>query len=87
MSTQVETWTEAQWEAAKKRVGQGHNQVGRLPEEMEQTKTRRSKELAIPLNVHDELRLEGFSNSRSTALRDSESEKTPSFEKRQGISA
>ena len=34
--------------------------MGRLPEAVEQTKTRRSEELAIPLHVHDELRLEGF---------------------------
>jgi hypothetical protein len=37
----------------EKRVGQRHDQMGKLPEAVERTKTRGSEELAVPLQVHD----------------------------------
>jgi len=48
----------------EERMGQGRHQMGRLPEAMEQTKGRRSEELAIPLQVHDQLRVEGSEKAR-----------------------
>jgi hypothetical protein len=43
----------------KKRVGQGHSQMDFLPEAVEQKETRRSEELAVPLQMHDDLREDG----------------------------
>ena len=37
----------------KNRMGQRHNQMGKLPEAVERTKTPGSEELAVPLQVHD----------------------------------
>ena len=37
-------------------MGQRHNQMGKLPEAVERTKTRGSEELAGPLQVHDRVR-------------------------------
>lgn len=39
-------------------VGEGKNKMGRLPEAVRQTEARRPEELALPLQMHDELRLE-----------------------------
>ena len=41
-------------------MGQGHSQMDFLPEAVEQTKTSRSEELAVPLQMHDYLRADGF---------------------------
>lgn len=44
-------------------VGEGKNKMGRLPEAVGQTEARRQKELAIPLQMHDDLRLEGLGHA------------------------